>query len=237
MNRDLLPRRGVRRLRLLGALYLILAVVGLSLPVAEAQVINTGPLFISSNEIVTIEDDFIQADRSQQTTNQGTLLISGTLRFVDGVINEVGGILHGGWFQQPGEPQERPDFHTIFRAGAQAANPSAALDGGGTDALIDGPVRRTGGGTFVFPTGDVSAGQAYRGLLGLEAPPTQGMSMFSIFGATGCRTSALDWGPFCSGLQTGNTGACGPMKRSMCRPCTKEPAPLVRCWIAHHRTP
>ena len=170
MNGDSLPGRRAQLLILLVVCCLVLTVLGLPLRVAEPQVINTGPLFISSNEIVTIDDDFIQADRTQQTTNQGTLLISGTLRFVNGVINEVGGVLHGGWRGQAGTPQSRPDFHTIFRANARSENPSAVLDGGGTDTLIDGPVRRIGGGNFVFPTGDVSEGQAYRGLLGLEAP-------------------------------------------------------------------
>lgn len=170
MNRDLLLRRRARTLYLLGFLCLILSALCLPLKVTDAQVINTGALFISNNEIVTIEDDFIQADPTQQTTNQGTLLISGTLRFVDGVIDEVGGTLHGGWVRQLGTPLDRPDFHTIFRASAQSESPNAILDGGSTDTLIDGPVRRVGGGDFVFPTGDVRDGQTYRGLLGLEAP-------------------------------------------------------------------
>ena len=71
MNGDSLPGRRAQLLILLVVCCLVLTVLGLPLRVAESQVINTGPLFISSNEIVTIDDDFIQADRTQQTTNQG----------------------------------------------------------------------------------------------------------------------------------------------------------------------
>lgn len=134
--------------------------------------INTGALFISNDEIVMIDDDFIQADSTQNTINQGTLLISGTLRFVDGVIDEVGGLLHGGWLRQLGTTSARPNFHTIFLPQARSENPSAVLDDGDTDTLINGPVRRAGGGDFVFPTGDVRGEQVYRGLVGLSAPTT-----------------------------------------------------------------
>ena len=89
-----------------------------------------------------IDDDFIQADSTQNTINQGILLISGTLRFVDGVIDEVGGLLHGGWLRQLGTTSARPNFHTIFLPQAGSENPSAVLDDGDTDTLIDGPVRR-----------------------------------------------------------------------------------------------
>ena len=118
---------------------------------SQAQVVNTGSLFISTDEIVMINSDFIQDDSTQRTINQGTLLISGDLHFVQGVIDETGGTLHGGWLRAAETPIERPDFHTIFLSTAQSINPSAILDGGDVDSVIDGPVRRVGGGDFVFP--------------------------------------------------------------------------------------
>ena len=81
---------------------------------APAQVINTGTLFITSDETVFIDDDFIEADTSNTTTNQGRLIITGTMQFLTGVVDEVGGFLTGGWFGQSGFLVERPNFHTIF---------------------------------------------------------------------------------------------------------------------------
>ena len=150
---------------------ILLCLIVLCLPrLGLAQTINTGTLFITAEEVVMVDGDFIQADSSQRTTNQGTLLIAGALRFVDGVIDEVGGTLHGGWREQPRPPLDRPNFHTIFLASSSSQNPSAQNEGGIRDALIDGPVRRSGGGQFIFPTGDVRQGQVHRGLAGLSAP-------------------------------------------------------------------
>lgn len=148
-----------------------LLLLTLSLPsLGKAQMINTGTLFISQNEVLMVDDDFIQADPTQTTTNQGTLLVTGALHFLDGVINEVGGVLRGGWRDDPAPDQRLPDFHTLFKASATSNGPSAINDGGTVNALIDGPVRRAGGGEFVFPTGDVRRGQVHRGLIGLSAP-------------------------------------------------------------------
>lgn len=141
---------------------------------AHAQMINTGGLFISTDEVVMVDDDFIQADATQSTINQGTLMISGTLRFIDGVIDETGGALVNRLTGQGGVRLSQPDFHTLFLASAQSQGASAVLDDGGTNAVIDGPVRRIGGGEFVFPTGDNRSGEVYRGLVGLSAPDTAG---------------------------------------------------------------
>ncbi len=158
---------------------------------SQAQVINTGSLFISTDEIVMINGDFIQDDSTQRTINQGTLLISGDLHFVQGVIDETGGTLHGGWLRAAETPIERPDFHTIFLSTAQSINPSAILDGGDVDSVIDGPVRRVGGGDFVFPTGDIQGGETYRGLVGLAADQTASDVDAHYF----WRNGQLDFGP------------------------------------------
>lgn len=162
MNRLSLPR-----LRLAGPLILSLTLMlTIGSGRGAAQVVNTGTLFITQDQVVFVDDDFVQADASNTTTNEGTLLLTGTLRFIDGVISEAGGALTGGWQQEPDPIEVRPDFHTVFlNSNAVALNPSAQQDGGPVDSLIDGPVRRRGSGGFVFPTGDVQDGQTHRGLL------------------------------------------------------------------------
>lgn len=94
---------------------------------AHAQMINTGGLFISTDEVVMVDDDFIQADATQSTINQGTLMISGTLRFIDGVIDETGGALVNRLTGQGGVRLSQPDFHTLFLASAQSQDASAVL--------------------------------------------------------------------------------------------------------------
>ena len=134
---------------------------------APAQVINTGTLFITSDETVFIDDDFIEADTSN-TTNQGRLIITGTMQFLTGVVDEVGGFLTGGWFGQSGFLVELPNFHTIFLSEALSLGAAAIAEGGAYNGFIDGPVRRSGGQDFIFPTGDVRDGMAFRGLVGMS---------------------------------------------------------------------
>ena len=136
---------------------------------AQAQMTNTGTLFISAGTTVYVSEDVIQDDPTNTTTNEGRWIINGSLQLRDGVISEVGGALSEGWRGASPTPAARPDFHTIFSAGAASEGASTRADGGQTDAIIDGPVRRSGAQNFVFPTGDVIDGTAHRGLLVVSA--------------------------------------------------------------------
>ena len=209
MSKSVSPNRAWQsplRALILPALGLALCAQPLGPPgvagLAQAQMINTGTLFISAGTTLYVDDDVIQDDPTNTTTNEGRWIITGALQLRDGVISEVGGALSDGWRTAPPTPVNRPDFHTIFTDFATNAGASTRADGGGYDSVIDGPVRRSGAQNFVFPTGYGVDGTAHRGLLVVSAQSGSGDMDAHYFFRNGLEDFGTALGPGLSAVST-----------------------------------